>query len=190
MPGVCRGLMDGWKQAGVGPSLAGMVSLVSCGLRCGARRKSELRWEQAAEKVPRRNFPLKLKIDVLPCDSFIIMKTLFKIGCKEQVKVKNKVSVFLSAGSVGGCNRSSLSNDSRQCKEFGGDGVGSRDWLICALRHSSVQFSSILRSALWSPSHDHRSRNQRPRTLLPPTLGTTAADEPSRNWDANADRRL
>ena len=49
--------MDGWKQAGVGPSLAGMVSLVSCGLRCGARRKSELRWEQTAEKVPRRNFP-------------------------------------------------------------------------------------------------------------------------------------
>ena len=114
--------MDGWKQAGVGPSLAGMVSLVSCGLRCGARRKSELRWEQAAEKVPRRNFPLKLKIDVLPCDSFIIMKTLFKIGCKEQVKVKNKVSVFLSAGSVGGCNRGSLSNDSWQCKEFGEDG--------------------------------------------------------------------
>ena len=190
MPGVCRGLMDGWKQAGVGRSLAGMVSLVSCGLRCGARRKSELRWEQAAEKVPRRNFPLKLKIDVLPCDSFIIMKTLFKIGCKEQVKVKNKVSVFLSAGSVGGCNRGSLSNDSRQCKEFGWDGAGSRDWLICALRHSSVQFSSILRSAPWSPSHDHRSRNQRPRTLLPPTLGTTAADEPSRNWDANADRRL
>ena len=89
------------------------------------------------------------------------------------MKVKNKECIFLSAGSVGGCNRSSLSNDSRQCKEFGevgGDGAGSRDWLICALRHSSVQFSSILRSALWSPSHDHRSRNQRPRTLLPSAL--------------------
>ena len=101
------------------------------------------------------------------------------------MKVKSKECIFLSAGSVGGCNRSSLSNDSRQCKEFGGDGAGSRDWLICALRHSSVQFSSILRSALWSPSHDHRSRNQRPRTLLPPTLGTTAADEPSGNLDDN-----
>ena len=117
-------------------------------------------------------------------------KSSFKIGCKEEVNVKSKECIFLSAGSVGGCNRGSLSNDSRQCKEFGevgGDGAGSRDWLICALRHSSVQFSSILRSALWSPSHDHRSRNQRPRTLLPPTLGTTAADEPSRNWYANAD---
>ena len=69
--------MDGWKPAGVGPSLAGMVSLVSCGLRCGARRKSELRWEQMDKKVPRRNFPLKLKIDVLPCDSFILMQILF-----------------------------------------------------------------------------------------------------------------
>ena len=69
--------MDGWKQAGVGPSLAGMVSLVSCGLRCGARRKSELRWELMAKKVPRRNLSLKLKIDVLLCDSFIIMEILF-----------------------------------------------------------------------------------------------------------------
>ena len=68
--------MDGWKQAGVGPSLAGMVSLVSCGLRCGARRKSELRWEQAAEKVPRRNFSLQLKINVLLCDSFIVVRKI------------------------------------------------------------------------------------------------------------------
>ena len=70
--------MDGWKQAGVGPSLAGMVSLVSCGLRCGARRKSELRlrWEQMAKKVPRRNFSLKLKINVLLCDSFIVVRKI------------------------------------------------------------------------------------------------------------------
>ena len=32
--------------------------------------------------------------------------------------------IFLSAGSVGGCNRSSLSNDSRQCKEFGEEDGG------------------------------------------------------------------
>ena len=54
-----RGLQrfDGWvEQAGVGPSLAGMVSLVSCGLRC--RGEEEIRaavgtsGQKSAQKKP------------------------------------------------------------------------------------------------------------------------------------------
>ena len=61
-----RGLQrfDGWGQAGVGSSLA-WDGLVSSASGAGASRKPELRWEQAAEKVPRRNFSPKLQIDVL-----------------------------------------------------------------------------------------------------------------------------